>query len=67
MRPNGVFNSGFHFLVGNVISVRDTKEFVEDFKLLQKEFSTTRKYKSIEYVVKFRNPNSKCLLRTYTV
>ena len=29
MRPNGVSNSGFHFLIGYVISVRDTEEFAE--------------------------------------
>ena len=29
IRPDGVFYSGFHFLVGYVISVRDNKEFVE--------------------------------------
>ena len=27
--PDDVFNSGFHFFVGYVISVRDTKEFAE--------------------------------------
>ena len=29
MRPDGVSNSGFHFLVGSVISVQDTEEFAE--------------------------------------
>ena len=29
MWPDGVFNSGFHFLVCYVISVRDTEEFAE--------------------------------------
>ena len=29
MRPDGVSNSGFHFLSGYVISVRDAEEFVE--------------------------------------
>ena len=29
MWPDGVSNSGFRFLIGYVISVRDTKEFVE--------------------------------------
>ena len=29
IRPDGVSNSGFHFLIGYVISVQDTKEFVE--------------------------------------
>ena len=29
MWPDGISNSGFHFLIGYVISVRDTEEFVE--------------------------------------
>ena len=29
MRPDGVSNSGFHFLVGYIISVRDAQEFAE--------------------------------------
>ena len=29
LRPDGVSNSGFHFLIGYVISVRDTEEFAE--------------------------------------
>ena len=29
MRPDGVSNSGFHFLIDYVISVRDTEEFAE--------------------------------------
>ena len=29
VRPNGVLNSGFHFFIGYLISVRDTKEFAE--------------------------------------
>ena len=29
IRPDGAFSSGFHFLIGYVISVRDSEEFVE--------------------------------------
>ena len=29
MRPDGASNSGFHFLIGYVISVRDTSELAE--------------------------------------
>ena len=29
IRPDGVSNSGFHFLIGYVISVRDNEEFAE--------------------------------------
>ena len=29
MRPDGVSNSGFNFVIGLVISVRDTEEIVE--------------------------------------
>ena len=29
IRPDGVSNSGFHFLIGNVICVQDTKEFAK--------------------------------------
>ena len=29
IRPDGVSNSRFHFLIGYVISVRDTEEFAE--------------------------------------
>ena len=29
MWPDGVSSSGFHFLIGYVISVRDTEEFAE--------------------------------------
>ena len=29
MRPDSVSNSGFHFLIGHVICVRDTEEFAE--------------------------------------
>ena len=29
IRPDGVSNSGFHFLIGYLISVQDTKEFAE--------------------------------------
>ena len=29
MRPDGVSNSDFHFLIGYVISIRDTEEFAE--------------------------------------
>ena len=33
IRPDGVSNSGFHFLIGYVISVRDTEEFAETSNL----------------------------------
>ena len=41
MRPDGVSNSGFHFLIGYIISVRDTEKFAEtsDLQCLYPSFN----------------------------